>query len=45
MNFVRALRFRFLTAIYDAVVAVRMRDKAFKRRLLEQAEIAEGDES
>lgn len=45
MNYVHALRFRFLTPLYDAVVAIGMRDKVFKRTLIDQAEIAEGDES
>lgn len=45
MNYVHALRFRFLTPLYEAVVAIGMRDKVLKRRLVSQAEIAEGDES
>jgi ubiquinone/menaquinone biosynthesis C-methylase UbiE len=42
MNYVHALRFRFLTPLYDAVVAIGMRDKVFKRKLIDQAGIAEG---
>jgi ubiquinone/menaquinone biosynthesis C-methylase UbiE len=42
MNYVHALRFRFLTPLYDAVVAIGMRDEVFKRRLIDQADVADG---
>jgi ubiquinone/menaquinone biosynthesis C-methylase UbiE len=37
MNYVSALRFRWLTRFYDPVVAVTTREAMFRRRLLEQA--------
>jgi len=45
MNYVHALRFRFPTPLYDAVAATGIREELFKRSLIDQAEIAEGDRS
>jgi ubiquinone/menaquinone biosynthesis C-methylase UbiE len=42
-QFVPALRFDALTRIYDPVVALTSREGAFKRRLLEQARIKDGE--
>lgn len=42
-KFVRALRFRALTALYDPVVRVATREAEFKRRLLAAAEIKADD--
>ena len=41
-QYVTALRFRWLTRIYDPVVALTTREKTFKRRLLDQAPIEAG---
>ena len=41
-HYVPALRFRWLTPFYDAIVASTTREKRFKRRLLEQAAIQPG---
>lgn len=42
-GFVPALRYRFLTALYDPVVALTVRERTFKTRLIAQADIAAGD--
>jgi ubiquinone/menaquinone biosynthesis C-methylase UbiE len=42
-GYVPALRYRALTALYDPVVRVTSRESAFKRRLLEIAELKAGD--
>lgn len=41
-NYIPALRFRALTAVYDPVVRWTTREALFKRRLLEQAALASG---
>src|SRR3954447_8861938 len=41
-TFIPALRFHRLTPLFDAVVAVTVRDRAIKRRVLAHADIAEG---
>ena len=41
-QYVPALRFRWLTRIYDPVVALTTREKTFKRQLLDQARIEAG---
>ena len=41
-EFVPALRFRALTGVYDPVVRATTREGEFKRRLLDQAAIADG---
>ncbi|OJU79860.1 MAG: hypothetical protein BGO11_17600 [Solirubrobacterales bacterium 70-9] len=42
-GYVPALRYRALTALYDPVVRLTSRESAFKRRLLEIAELKAGD--
>jgi ubiquinone/menaquinone biosynthesis C-methylase UbiE len=42
-HFVPALRFDALTSLYDPVVAITSREGAFKRRLLEHAQIKDGE--
>jgi SAM-dependent methyltransferase len=42
-SFIPALRFDALTRVYDPVVAVTTRERAFKRRLLEHARIKDGE--
>lgn len=42
-RFIPALRFRFLTPLYDTVVAHTTREATFKRRVLERAAIEEGE--
>jgi SAM-dependent methyltransferase len=41
-TFLPALAFDALTPLYDAVIALTMRERAFKRRLVEQARLAPG---
>ena len=43
-SFIPALRFDRLTPLFDAVVAVTARDDAVKRRVVEHARIASGDD-
>ena len=43
-HFVPALKYSWLTRFYDPVVAVSTREKVFRGRLLEQAEINPGDQ-
>jgi ubiquinone/menaquinone biosynthesis C-methylase UbiE len=43
-GFIPALRFKRLTPLFDAVAAVAVRDRAIKRRVLEHAVIAGGEE-
>jgi SAM-dependent methyltransferase len=40
--YIPALRFRWLTAVYDPVVALTTRERTFKHRLLSQAQIEPG---
>lgn len=42
-RFIPALRFRFLTPVYDTVVAHTTREATFKRRVLERAAIGDGE--
>lgn len=42
-TYLPALRWRSLTPLFDAVVRVTTRERAFKRRLLDQAAVAAGD--
>jgi len=43
-TFLPALRFRALTPLFDPVVRVTLRERAFKRRLLDAAAVAPGEE-
>ncbi len=43
-GFIPALRFHRLTPLFDAVAAVTVRDRAIKRRVLERAAIASGED-
>ncbi|MDQ5808622.1 MAG: methyltransferase domain-containing protein [Actinomycetota bacterium] len=43
-GFIPALRFHRLTPLFDAVAALTVRDRAIKRRVLEHARLAEGEE-
>lgn len=42
-HYVPALKYRWLTPFYDTVVAVTTRESAFRRKLLDQAEVGEND--
>jgi ubiquinone/menaquinone biosynthesis C-methylase UbiE len=42
-RFIPALRFRFLTPLYDTVVAHTTREATFKRRVLERAAVRDGE--
>lgn len=42
-HYVSALKYSWLTRFYDPIVALSTREKVFRRRLLEQAEIHPGD--
>jgi ubiquinone/menaquinone biosynthesis C-methylase UbiE len=42
-GFIPALRFHRLTPLFDAVVAVTVRDRTVKRRVIERAAIADGE--
>lgn len=43
-GFIPALRFHRLTPLFDAVAAVAVRDRAFKRRVINRASIAGGED-
>lgn len=42
-RYIPALRFRFLTPVYDATIAYATREATFKRRVLERAAIRDGE--
>ncbi|MBI4400836.1 MAG: methyltransferase domain-containing protein [Nitrospirae bacterium] len=42
VDYIPALRFRWLTALYDPVIRWTMRESTFKRRLVEQARLQKG---
>ena len=42
-NYIPALRYSFLTGLYDPVVRLTTRESLFKRSLLSQADIQTGD--
>ena len=43
-QYIPALRFNWLTHLYDPVIAVTTREKTFKKKLIKQADIQKGYE-